>query len=72
MKNENSTTHELGNNANLLLGLVAVRDKQPSETGNYEITRDGVKYWKCHFDTFFGWAHLLNPELYYWRKCNYT
>jgi hypothetical protein len=53
-----------------LLGLVAVKDRQPTETGNYEITRDGKRFWKCHFDTYFGWAHLLNPELYYWRKCN--
>jgi len=53
-----------------LLGLVAVKDRQPPETGDYEITKDGKKFSKCHFDTFFGWRFLLSPELYYWRKCN--
>ena len=71
MNKENETTNNSKPMAyDALLGLVAVKDKQPTETGNYEITRDGKKFWNCHFDTFFGWAHLLNPELYYWRKCN--
>jgi len=58
------------NDCYTLLGLVAVKDRQPTETGDYEITRNGKKFWKCHFDTFFGWQFVLNPELYYWRKCN--
>ena len=66
--NDKNTTKPMEYDA--LLGLVAVKDKQPTETGDYEITRDGKKFNKCHFDTFFGWQFLLNPELYYWRKCN--
>ena len=52
------------------LGLVAVKDQQPTKTGDYEITIDGKEFTKYHFDTLFGWQFLLNPELYYWRECN--
>jgi len=48
--------------------LIPIKDKQPTETGDYQVTLDGKRFFRVHFDTYFGWRFLLNPEKYSWQE----
>lgn len=65
---ENQVMIDVGDILELQEELIPIKDQQPTKTGDYKITKDGVKFWDCHFDTFYGWRFLLNPELYCWLK----
>lgn len=69
-ENKQQQTTETSNDFYTLLGLVAIKDKQPKKTGRYEITLNGKDFFNVHFDTYFGWQFVINPELYYWRELN--